>query len=220
MPAIALLDDRKNDRETIERVLVSTLKKIDESERWNVVADDPPSKEKDIFAWLDENDATVLITDWRLNEGAKGKRIVSYEADSLIQEIRARRPSFPIFVITGFETEAHPHLKDVEGIFSRKEFTRNAETVVPQMCRAGLRRYEEQRDLLLRMDSLSRRVAAGKGSAKDRADLGSLQGYFQAELPAIISLDSVLEDFERAKRNADVLRRRVQSRVNRPSVKK
>jgi hypothetical protein len=213
VPTIAILDDRKNDRETITRVVVSTLKKIKQTDDWNVVSDEPPAKERDVIHWLDENDATVLVSDWKLNEGAKSQRVVNYEADSLIKEIRAKRPTFPIFVITGFENEARAHLKEVENIFSRKEFTKNADNVVPQMIRAGRRRYEEQRGLLTRMDSLARKVAVGSASAKHKAELKSLQGYFQAELPTIISLDGVLTEFEKTKKKADALRKKVQRRI-------
>ena len=213
MPTIAILDDRKDDRETITRVVVSTLKKMKQADNWKVVSDEPPSKERDVIHWLDENDATVLLSDWKLNEGAKSQRVVNYEADLLIKEIRDKRPTFPIFIITGFENEARAHLKDVENIFSRKDFTKNAENVVPRMIRAGRRRYEEQRKLLTRMDSLARSVAAGGASAKHRTELKSLQGYFQAELPTIISLDGVLTEFEKTKKKADALRQRVQRRI-------
>jgi hypothetical protein len=213
VPTIAILDDRKDDRETITRVVRSTFKKLDEAGEWQVVSDEPPSKERDVIHWLDENDATVLVSDWKLNEGAKSKRVVNYEADFLIREIRGKRPTFPIFIVTGFENEAREHLKEVENIFSRKDFTKNAENLVPQMIRAGRRRYEEQRDLLTRMDSLARKVAVGGASAKNRTELQSLQGYFQAELPTIISLDGVLTEFEKTKKKADALRERVQRRI-------
>ncbi|HEX5476187.1 MAG TPA: hypothetical protein VFX12_16125 [Vicinamibacterales bacterium] len=213
MPSIAILDDRKDDRETIGRVVASTLKKLKETDSWSVVSDEPPSKERDVFHWLDENDATVLVTDWKLNEGAKGKRVVTYEADRLIKEIRGKRPTFPIFVITGFESEARAHLKDVENIFSRKDFAKNADTVIPQMLRAGLRRYDEQRQLLTRMDSLARSVAGGKASSKQRKELKSLQGYFQAELPTIVNVDAVLSEFETAKRKAESIRKKVERRI-------
>lgn len=215
LPSIAILDDRKDDRDTIALVVSSTLKKMPQGGNWSVVADEPPAKEQDVIHWLDENDATVLVSDWKLNEGAKSKRVVSYEADSLIKEIRAKRPTFPIFVITGFETEARAHLKDVENILSRKNFTKNAESVIPQMVRAGTRRYEEQRELLTRMDSLARQVAAGNASAKDRQELKSLQGYFQADLPTFLTLDGVLADFERVQKKADSLRQAVERRMGR-----
>ena len=213
MPAIAILDDRKNDRETIARVVTSTLKQMKQDDHWKVVAEEPPSRERDILHWLDENDANVLVSDWKLNEGAKSQRVVNYEADALIREIRNKRPTFPIFVITGFETEARAYLKDVENIFSRKDFTKHSESVVPQMVRAGTRRYEEQRTLLARMDSLARKVAGGAGSVKERRELQSLQGYFQAELPGIADLDGVLKQFEETKKNADALRQRVERRI-------
>lgn len=213
MPAIAILDDRSQDRETIGRVVASTLRKLNESDTWSVVSDEPPSATRDVFQWLDENDATVLVTDWKLNEGAKGKRVVNYEADRLIKEIRDKRPTFPIFVITGFEAEARTHLKDVENILSRQDFARNAETVIPQMLRAGLRRYDEQRDLLGKMDRLARRVASGSATTADRKELEGLQGYFQADLPAILSLDTVLAELEVATKSAGALQKKVQARI-------
>src|SRR5258708_4111872 len=132
---------------------------MNQAVEWKVVSDEPPSKERDVIHWLDEHDATVLVSDWKLNEGAKSQRVVNYEADLLIKEIRAKRPTFPIFIITGFESEARAHLKEVENIFSRKDFTKNAADVVPQMIRARRRRYDENRDLLTRLDSLARSAA-------------------------------------------------------------
>jgi hypothetical protein len=215
VPSIAILDDRKEGRETIERVVRSTLKRMQPLESWSVVMDAPPSRERDVLQWLDENDATVLVTDWRLNEGAKGKRVVTYEADRLIKEIRNRRPTFPIFVITGFATEVQAHMKDVENIFSRTEFLKNAESIVPQMVRAGLRRYDEQRELLKKMDVLARVVASGNATADQRAELQSLHGYYQSDLPAMMSLGAVLGEFEKVKDTAEALRRKVQRRLDR-----
>jgi len=214
VPTIAILDDRRSDRETITRVVASTLRKMNQADKWKVVSDEPPAKERDVIQWLDENDATVLVSDWKLNEGAKSQRVVTYEADRLIKEIRAKRPTFPIFVITGFESEARTHLKEVENIFSRKDFTKNADDVVPQMVRAGRRRYEEQRELLKRMDSLARIVAVGRASAEQKAELKSMQGYFQVELPTIITLDGVLTEIDKTKKKADELRQKVQRRLN------
>lgn len=220
MPTIAIVDDRKPDRETIERVIGSTLKSLKQDDAWAVVADGPPQKEKDVLQWLDEHDATVLVTDWKLNEGNKDTRVVSYEADSLIREIRLKRPDFPIFVITGFESEARGHLVDVENVFSREDFTKGAKTVVPQMLRAGMRRYNEQRTRLAEMDALSRKVASGKAKKGDRSKLEGLQGYFQAELPAIIGLDAVLQELEAATDRADAVRRKVESRLNKKKTRK
>lgn len=220
MPTIAILDDRKGDRDTITLVVRSTLRKMKQDDNWDVVSEAPPSKGRDVIHWLDENDATVLVCDWKLNEGAKRQQVVNYEADLLIKEIRAKRPTFPIFIITGYQDQARTHLKEVENIFSRAEFTQQADDVVPQMIRAGGRRYDEQRELLTRMDSLSRKVAVGGASVKNRLDLKSLQGYFQADLPTIINLDEVLTEFEKTKKKAQALRQKIQNRINRRKNKK
>lgn len=207
------MDDRKSDRETIKRVLVSMIKKLNLSDSWTVVAEEPPSNARDVVAWLDENDATVLVTDWKLNEGARSERVVDYEADRLIREVRKKRPTFPIFVITGYQEAAKAHLGDVEGVWGRSAFAHGAGSIVPQMLRAGRRRYDEQRQLLGSMDSLSRKVAGGKASRRDRRELGNLQGYFQADLPGLLALDGVLSEFEMVKERAAKLRKRVEKRL-------
>ncbi len=95
MPSIAIVDDRKEKRETLCRVVASSIRKLKANAQWHVVSAEPPADERDVLHWLDENDATVLVTDWRLNEGAKSKRVVNYEADSLIREIRQGGHLFP-----------------------------------------------------------------------------------------------------------------------------
>src|SRR5689334_13280202 len=100
MPTIGIIDDQKGSRESLVRVIRSTLNKLKVSDKWSVVSDAPPRNESDILEWLDQNDATVLVADWRLNEGSKDKRVVNYEADRLIETIRATRPSFPIYLVT------------------------------------------------------------------------------------------------------------------------
>jgi hypothetical protein len=215
MPAIAILDDRKDKCETMSLVVASMLKKLKLDAEWSVISDQPTPDQRDVLNWLDQHDATVLVTDWRLNEGATSERVVNYEADSLIRAIRARRPAFPIFVVTGFEPDARADLKDVENVFSREYFTDNLTEILPQMVRAGLRRYEQEKNLLSRMDKLARKVAIGKSSAKDRTELSSLKGYFQAEMPAIIRLDEVLTEIETMKKAASVLRRRIEARLRR-----
>ena len=73
-------------------------------------------------------------------------------------------------MITGFESEARAHLKEVENVFNRKEFTKNAETYVAQMIRAGLRRYEEQRDCLVHVwILLPERSLLGRSSSEKQS---------------------------------------------------
>jgi hypothetical protein len=219
MPSIAVVDDRKSDRDTIATVLRSTLKVLHEDSRWSVIADAPPTKQQHVVQWMDEHDATVLLTDWRLNEGNKNNRVVNYEADALIGEIRKRRPTFPIYVITGFPSEANEHLQDVEAVFDRSDFTKKIRTVLPQILRSGARRSKEQRDLLAELDVLSRKVAKGNATRKDKQRLDGLQGHFQTESPLITELDSVLSELEAAADRADALQREVAAQLRKSKGK-
>ncbi len=183
MPTIAIVDDRPADRETIRRVVASTLRQLGRTDTWSVVTDDPPKDQADVVSWLDENDAAVLVTDWRLNEGAKDNRAVAYEADALIAAIRSRRPEFPIYVITGFESEARGHLSSVENVFSRDYFADNAAVLVPQM----LARWPAAVCGAAQVAGTRRRAVESRGRGRcdhaQREELSGLHGYFAADLP-------------------------------------
>ena len=216
MPAIAVVDDREQDRKTIARVIGSTLRFLKRDKEWSVIADGPPAKQKDVLQWIDEHDATVLLTDWRLNEGSRDSRAVNYEADALISEIRKSRPSFPIYVITGFASEAHAHLKDVEAIFDRAGFTKQIKDVLPQILRAGARRHEEQREEMAELDDLSRRVARGQATPEHKNRLRILQAQFQVESPLVTQLDSLLSELEAAASRAEALQRKIVAQMTKP----
>jgi len=213
MPTIGIIDDQKSSRESLARLIRSMLKKMKVSDRWSVVSDGPPPNESDILEWLDQNDATVLVADWRLNEGAKDKRVVNYEANRLIETIRARRPSFPIYLVTSYPNDAEPHGQNVESIYARNVFVNDIQSLLPRMMRAGLRRHEEQREVIQRVDVLARKAALGKASAKDKTDLVDLQGYVQTDLRNLLTLDEVLGEFETIQQKADKLRKRISQRL-------
>ncbi len=214
MPAIAVIDDRQSDRETISKVIQSLMKEPGK-EGWIVIADDPPSDEREIVAWLDEHDAVVLVADWRLNEGAKGARVVNYEASALVREIRQRRPAFPIWIVTGYKNEVMDYLKDVENIVDRREFMQNAEVLVSQMVRAGQRRHEQQREQFRRFDELAQKVAKGEATVKEKDELRGLQGFVQAELQGVVNLDGAIGQIEQLLDEAEGLRRTVEGRLRR-----
>jgi CheY-like chemotaxis protein len=219
MPAIAVVDDRRPARETIAKVIASTIKALGLSETWAVVDDAPPPKERDVLQWMDQHDATVLLTDWRLNEGSETSRAVNYEAGSLIDAIRVQRPSFPIFVITGYVKEAAERLRDVEAVFERSEFTKRIETILPQMLRSGARRYKEQRELFGELDSLSRKMARGKATGAERKRLSSLQGYFQTDIPMMTGLEAVLTELEAVTERAEEIQKKLQKQIKKKGKK-
>jgi hypothetical protein len=211
MPAIALVDDRKDDRATIERLLSATLSILG-YKGWEVVSEGPPADKNDIFSWLDEHHATVLVADWRLNEGVTRERVAGYEADVLIKVIRMQRPSFPIFIVTGFPDAAHAHLGEVEKICNRTEFVSNAKTIVPQIVRAGQRRHEELGKLWSELDVLAKRSASGNATSEQKERLSQIQGIVQVEFPGVLDLDTILDKLEAFRKRADALRKKIDAK--------
>jgi hypothetical protein len=193
---------------------LAALKLLQFSE-WSVISEQPTPDERELLHWLYQHDASALVTDWRLNEGAANERVANYEADVLIRAIRTIRPTFPIFVVTGFAPDARAHLRDVENVFTREQFNDDILNIVPQVVRAGLRRYEQEKELFARMDALARKVATGSALAADRSELSSLHGYFQAEMPPLIRIDQVFKEFETIKIDTESLRQRIQARIDR-----
>lgn len=193
MPSIALVDDRPNDRGTIEKLIASELKRRGETGQWSVVAEAPPSNAEYVLEWMDTNDATALLTDWRLSEGSQRDRAVGYDADQLISAVRQARPAFPIYVITGFEADARSHLKDVEGIFDRNTFVKDIDVILTQILRAATRRHDDHRDALAEFATLSARIATGNANESDLQSMKTLEGHFLRELNQIRTLANALD---------------------------
>lgn len=212
MPAIAVVDDRAEDRVRTARVIKSTLKALGHKDNWEVIADGPPETPEDILSWLDENHATVLVADWKLNEGAADKRVADYEADTLIETIRTNRPSFPIFIITGFKVQAEAHLGEVESICTRTEFTDGAKALVQQIVRAGQRRHDEFGKLWSDFDALARREAIGEATKAEKQKLSELRGILHAETPGIVELESVVTQLEDFKKKAEAIRKKLEKK--------
>src|SRR5258708_32416874 len=101
MAAIAVIDARLDHRVTVQRHVTANLT----TPGWECLAPSPLANLGDYPAWLWEHDVAVLILDERLRE-VGGPAGIDYEGHELVEYLRQRLPTFPMFVVTSFENDA------------------------------------------------------------------------------------------------------------------
>lgn len=134
MTTIGIIDDRDDDRELIAEI----VKLNSESEGMNVV-DNPPLRNLDEYpAWISANEICALIIDELLDETLILGEAVSYKGHNLVDFIRARYPTLPIFIITAHSNDeaVQNKFKDVERIIDRREFGKDSPKYMPIIIRS------------------------------------------------------------------------------------
>ncbi|HEY1248975.1 MAG TPA: hypothetical protein VGE97_08320, partial [Nitrososphaera sp.] len=191
MPAIGIIDDRKDHRTTLARAVSVSIPKEFEDVGWTVNDSSPLPNINDYSAWLTENDIAVLIVDEKLTEQTRaGVKHVTYEGHNIVDFLRRRIPDFPIYVVTAYPEESAvlARFKDVEEVFDRKTFTANAMKTVPRLIRAGQRYFDSFRQQLTELSELSKKIATGKETSADIARIKALQTFLQ--MPFITDPDT------------------------------
>jgi CheY-like chemotaxis protein len=101
MPAIAVVDDRPANRESLAANVENSL---ENEEGWEVLDAEPLPRLTDYGPWLAEHDVAVLIVDERLSEQRLSDgTFAPYGGHDVVKFVRSTRPSFPIFVVTAHQ---------------------------------------------------------------------------------------------------------------------
>lgn len=143
MPAIGIIDDRADIRRTLKRSVDTVLPDINKlaSSAWETMPSDPLDKLSDYPDWISRHNIAALIVDQKLQEQVRNH--VGYNGHNLVSFLKdkARYNSLPIFIVTGFEIDDSlkriKEEKKVERIIRRGDFSRNADTLVPELISAG-----------------------------------------------------------------------------------
>jgi CheY-like chemotaxis protein len=185
MPTIAIIDDRKDHRSTIKRLVDTEL-----LGDWDSSEVAPLADLEDYPSWLTENEVAVILLDERLNEQrTKGKNLSNYEGHHLVEFIRQHLPTLPIFVITSYpdDQELKKKFKDVEEIIVRQEFARKAAEYVPRFLRSGQRYLEAFHKELRELADSADKIARGKATKGDIERVKAIQ----AKIGMIFPCDSL-----------------------------
>lgn len=185
MPTIAIIDDRKDHRSTIKRLVDTEL-----FGDWDSIEVAPLPDLEDYPSWLTENEVAVILLDERLNEQrTKGKNLSNYEGHHLVEFIRTHLPTLPIFVITSYpnDEELKKKFKDVEEIIFRQEFAIKADEYVPRFLRSGQRYLEAFQKELTELSDGADKIAKGEATGED---IGKVKAI-QAKLGMIFPYDII-----------------------------
>jgi hypothetical protein len=169
MPNIGVIDDREDLRTTLVANIRLELEEEEET-HWRVQEASPLESIEEYPAWIHENEIATLVVDERLAEQGPG---VTYAGHDVVEYLRKRLPTLPIFVVTSHADEVLDEAKkDVEAIVPRDQFTDEPAIYVTRMVRAGRKYVEEFERELAELSAISRRIVAGDATGVEirRAD--------------------------------------------------
>jgi CheY-like chemotaxis protein len=173
MSVIAIVDDNKEQRETLSIRLSMFLKKKDS--KLNVIDIFPFKTYDEYYPWIENNEISVLILDeYMHNESPEGEEPVGYRGNDLVVKIRERYKYLPIFTVTAHvdDDDLQARFSEFEYIIGREAFD---EKYIDIIIRAGQRYVTENQRELSMFDDLTRKIATGKGEPDDMEKLKALQ---------------------------------------------
>jgi DNA-binding NarL/FixJ family response regulator len=176
MAKIAILDDRKDHRDTVRRSMEVALASFP---GWSCCECPVLDAPDNYLEWIVENNVQVLLVDQVLNEQGENVdlRPVHYKGHDVIAAIREHVPDFPIFIVTAVrnDPDLQEHLADAEEVIKRTEFGEDPRTHLARMTRAGQRFAEANTRRLARLSELAKKSAAGTADAAELEELRGLQ---------------------------------------------
>jgi len=173
MPAIGIIDDDRRLRKTMSLKLSTIL-----PDGWKSIDEDPFKSLNEYPSWIAERDIAALIIDQRLDDKAgPGATQVNYKGHKLVDFLRKRFATLPIFIVTSFppDSDVTSRFKYVEAIKARDDFIKQAKDWVPKIVRSGQRFFETHQKQLTELNKLSLKVAKGKATDAEKAKLKAIQ---------------------------------------------
>jgi hypothetical protein len=163
MPSIGLIDDRTEQRTTLARNIRHGL---ESSKGWTLIERAPLEKITEYPSWIRENDMAVLVVDERLNEQAANGRPAGYEGHDVIEFLRPRLPTFPLYVVTSYEDDHNVQDSGpkVEDVVPRSHLNQDPEKYTTRLVRAGSRYWQNYQDDLAELSRLAARIASGRST--------------------------------------------------------
>ncbi len=182
MSRIAIIDDRRDLRETLKRSLDLELENS-----WESIDIDPMPELGMYHSWIIENDIAALIIDERLHEElTDSNKKVYYTGHDLVDFLRGYYPTLPLFVVTSYPEEEGltERFKDVEEILERTDFIRNIENWVPRILRAAQRYIETYQSELEELSEKAEKIAKGEANENDIKRAKALRSKIGIAFPA------------------------------------
>lgn len=206
MPALAIVDDRREMRDTLVNCIAPDL-----PPEWEVI-EIPPLRDVAAYAeFVTDENVAVLVVDERLNEEGGG---VAYAGHELAAALRDDLPEFPIFMITAFaEDEGVKESRGlVEMVLQKNAFFDDVETWVTRFVRAGQRYLEANGARHARFSELAELSATRALSEEEHRELTELQATIAAGSlsSGVLYKADVVRSLGELLTEADELRRQIE----------
>lgn len=178
MPTIAIVDDETRYRNLDVNGVKRKLPK-----GWSAIGTAPLQRLTDYPSWIAENDVAVLIVDEELgNRSATPTGHVRYKGHDLVQSLRARNKTLPIYFLTNYANQVKAQITAVEGVFDKKLFRRDRAAYVKRLIRRGKDYFNSVKDQLADLNTLSLKIAKGEATAKEKKDAKAIQTSLELPL--------------------------------------
>lgn len=210
MPNIALIDDRKEARETIKINLDLALNKD-----WTSIDIYPLKNIDDYPSWITENDVAAILLDERLQEKVDlNSKNITYSGHDLVDYLRKKFTTLPIFIVTTYpkDNEIIERFKDVEDIIEREEFNKNYDNYVPRILRSAQKFLETFEKELFELSQIASDIAIGESDPAQIEKLKAIQTKIGIMFPSdtfierselLNNCENVLEELNKLKDRLD-----------------
>ena len=218
MPSIAVIDDRKDARDTIKINLDLAL-----SGNWTSIDIEPFENIEDYPSWIKENEIVAFLLDERLNEQSViHQNQISYSGHDLVDFIRKYFPTFPIFIITAYpgDQELLDRFKDVEDIIVRTEFNENYRNYVPRVLRSAQKYLDTFENELSELSKIAAKIAHGKYDDSERKRLKAIQVKIGFAFPTetFIQRSELLDKCEKILKQLEGFKKRIDDETKGGSI--
>lgn len=207
MARIAVVDDRKDMRESVAQVIALALEDLNID--WQVVPMEPLPEVDDYIGLVEDDGLRVLVLDENLAEVVpEGGEAVKYKGHQIAKFVRDRYRDLPQVIITSIKaTDELDDAAELDAIVQRDQFNKNPNVHVERMVRLGesfSRRYEEE---LADLARLSMKVIEGDADPSDRARLNAIREgkLMTGSAQACMDMRSWLEEADEIKASLERL---------------
>lgn len=217
MNSIGIIDDNKDQRETLRLALETHLENYGSSFKVIDIFPFVTENFEEYFEWIHDNEIVCLIFDERMHDQTENDHgPVGYRGNELVSIIRNKFKDIPIYVITSHkgDEDLQSKFSDFEDIIERQEFIDEGVKYVNRFIRASQRYLDENNDELEELQQLSQLVASGRNSEEELKRLKALQAKLN------ISLDSSLgerkewlDEYEQRINSLEALKNEIESRI-------
>jgi CheY-like chemotaxis protein len=215
MPAIAIIDDNRDQRETLKKRLSFHLREHESS--LLVIDQFPFAKYEEYFPWIDGNDVRVLILDEKLNDQTdNGQGPVDYKGNELVSQIRSKLKDIPIFTITAHAEDQDLQAKfgEFDHIINREDFNEHGSKYVEIMIRSTQRYLDENEEELREFDALTKLVASGTATQENKTRLAALQVKLNLPLSGdLMNREQWLKEYEKHIQDLEVLKIAIENKL-------